>query len=101
LKSVVDVRRFIHQVNQAAVRRTHRGQFQFVGADQAAIGLAFVGHGAGQGAGAVLDPHGGGAQRRAVGLEKLWPNEYGSALRIRLISPWRNRLTLLERCCRP
>ncbi|MNL00876.1 hypothetical protein D3C87_1213230 [compost metagenome] len=58
----VDVGILVHQIDQAAIRRTHRRQFQFIGADQPAIGLPLIGHGAGQRAGAVLDPHGGGAQ---------------------------------------
>ncbi|MNL40481.1 hypothetical protein D3C87_1628330 [compost metagenome] len=66
----VDVGVLVHQINQAAVRRTHRGKLQFIGTDQSAIGLTFIGHGPGQRAGAVLDPHGGGAQRRPVGFEK-------------------------------
>ncbi|MNV67489.1 hypothetical protein D3C71_1602930 [compost metagenome] len=60
----------IHQIDQAAIRRTHRRQLQLVGADQPAIGLALVGYSTGQCTGAVLDPHGRSAQRRAVGFEK-------------------------------
>ncbi|MNY21090.1 hypothetical protein D3C86_1546090 [compost metagenome] len=58
----VDVGILVHQINQAAIRCTHSGEFQLIRADQPAIGLTLIGHGAGQRAGAVLDPHGGGAQ---------------------------------------
>ena len=70
----------IDQVNQAAIRCTHGGQFQLVGADQAAIRLALVGHRPLQGLGAVLDPHRRGTQRRAMGLEKVMGKGIGFAV---------------------
>ena len=70
----------VDQVNQAAIRCTHGGQFQLVGADQAAIRLALVGHRPLQGLGTVLDPNCRGAQRRAVGLEKVVGEGIGFAV---------------------
>ncbi|MNE81505.1 hypothetical protein D3C80_1781630 [compost metagenome] len=55
--SAVDIGVFIHQVNQAAVRRPHGRQLQLVGTDQPAIRLPFVGHRPCQRTGAVLDPY--------------------------------------------
>ncbi|MNY42285.1 hypothetical protein D3C86_1771590 [compost metagenome] len=62
----INVGILVYQINQTPVRRADGGQLQFIGADQSAIRLTFVGHGPGQRAGAVLDAHRGGAQRGSM-----------------------------------
>ncbi|MNT41384.1 hypothetical protein D3C72_1777430 [compost metagenome] len=61
----------INQIDQAAIRRTHRCQFTLVGPDQTTVGLAMECHGASQGLGAILDPNGRGTQGRTMAFKKV------------------------------